>query len=96
MICVIFFIAAQAVDTSPCATIKCSVGYRCMVDNITGTGYCDPSCDLNNGGCPADQQCVLKQVQCITSPCPPVVECTEGLSFHTCTTSAIVHVSVWL
>ena len=62
----------------PCAGLNCSVGSQCMVDQPSGTGYCAPSCDLDNGGCTADQQCVLEQVQCIASPCPPIVQCVQG------------------
>ena len=61
----------------PCAGVDCAIGYRCMVDGASGTGYCEPSCDLYNGGCAGDQQCVLKQVECFTTPCPPVVECVQ-------------------
>ena len=62
----------------PCAEVNCSVGSQCMVDGPSGAGYCEPSCDLDNGGCAADQQCILKHVQCITAPCPPIVQCVQG------------------
>ena len=38
----------------------------------------EPSCDINNGGCPKDQICQLNQVQCVQAPCPPVVECLDA------------------
>ena len=64
-------------EPDPCATIRCQDGYQCKID---GNGYCDPSCDLNNGGCPVDAQCALIPVQCITTPCPPTVHCDTGLT----------------
>ena len=65
-------------ESDPCAAIFCQDGYQCKVDGPSGNGYCEPSCDLNNGGCAADQQCMLIPVQCITTPCPPTVRCVEG------------------
>ena len=35
--CHMFLVTAPTID--PCATIRCSVGYQCMVDNITGTSW---------------------------------------------------------
>ena len=73
----IYFSIFTTAPMDPCAGVDCAIGYRCMVDGASGTGYCEPSCDLYNGGCAGDQQCVLKQVECFTTPCPPVVECVQ-------------------
>ena len=79
----------------PCKGHKCPVGSRCTIYEPTGEPFCEPSCDLNNGGCPANQECTLKAVQCATDPCPPVVECTPRkqlcicLSIHA--TNSYVH-----
>ena len=62
-----------------CATKKCPNGYQCMVFELgpTREAYCQPNCSLNNGGCPADQECRIKPVYCVRAPCPPFVECVE-------------------
>ena len=62
--------------TDPCATVLCDVGYYCVSDSATGDVYCQPSCDIANGGCAEDEQCSLELVACITTPCPPQVVCT--------------------
>ena len=39
---------------------------------------CTPDpCSISNGGCPLNQTCSLKQVQCVHPPCPPIVQCTD-------------------
>ena len=60
---------------NPCAVVRCANGYTCEVDAATGRAYCNPSCELNNGGCRADEQCTLVDVECFTTPCPPMVQC---------------------
>ena len=62
----------------PCATVDCQPGSTCKVYQPTGEAFCEPSCDINNGGCAADQICQLNQVQCVRAPCPPVVECLDA------------------
>ena len=42
--------------------------------------FCEPSCELDNGGCRDDQICELQTVQCVRVPCPPVVKCTDIIS----------------
>ena len=61
--------------TDPCAVVLCPVGYICKVDEATGKPFCDPSCELKNGGCAANEKCTLVEVQCITTPCPPIIKC---------------------
>ncbi len=61
---------------SPCAAVRCSTGHRCEVDQATGSPFCAPDCSLDNGGCRSDQICELKPVQCVTTPCPPEVQCS--------------------
>lgn len=58
--------------TDPCIFVRC---FPCKVDRDSGRAFCEPSCDINNGGCRDDQICKLKEVQCVTTPCPPQVEC---------------------
>lgn len=50
-----------------------------MVDQLTATVFCQPSCDLNNGGCFANHECSLVYPSCIPGPgglCIPEVKCT--------------------
>lgn len=61
----------------PCALVDCMPNSVCKVDPGTGTAFCEPSCELNNGGCRDDQLCKLNQVQCITTPCPPEIVCVD-------------------
>ena len=58
-----------------CATISCPAGTRCTIDINSGTPYCDPSCEYENGGCSDDEICKMRPVYCITTPCPEFVEC---------------------
>ena len=59
----------------PCTGFVCQRGSSCKVDDQTGDAYCEPSCDLDNGGCRGDQICELQTVQCVRAPCPPIVNC---------------------
>ncbi len=61
----------------PCAQIDCMRGSVCKVDPGTNQPFCEPSCDLANGGCAKDEFCQLNIVQCFTTPCPPEVECLQ-------------------
>ena len=63
-----------------CVDHDCEKGSQCKVYGPygpTGQPYCEPSCDLDNGGCPADQICSLHNVKCAQDPCPPVVKCSK-------------------
>ena len=62
--------------TDRCTGFECPTGSQCKVYEPTREAFCEPSCDLNNGGCPANQRCSLETVQCVRAPCPPVVKCT--------------------
>ncbi|XP_065913510.1 keratin-associated protein 16-1-like [Dysidea avara] len=76
--------------TDPCASVRCPTGSKCEVYKPTGEVFCNPSCDLDNGGCPTGQTCSLQVVQCVRAPCPPVVQCKcplEGQVFTTCGTA---------
>ena len=56
--------------------INCSRGSQCKVDETVHQAYCEPSCDLNNGGCADNEVCSLQQQHnCTGGPCPPVVQC---------------------
>ena len=67
-------------SADPCATVRCANGYQCEVFKFTGEAYCQPNCSLNNGGCPADQECRLQPVVCVRAPCPPVIDCVERIT----------------
>ena len=60
-----------------CADRNCPTGSQCKVDELTGQSYCEPSCLIDNGGCPSGQICSLRNVTCVTAPCPPVVDCSK-------------------
>ena len=62
----------------PCDTHKCPAGLSCRVFKPTGEAYCEPSCDLDNGGCAANETCTIQSVQCIRAPCPSTVQCTPS------------------
>ena len=49
------------------------------VDETVHQAYCEPSCDLDNGGCADNEVCSLLQENCINDPCPPVVQCSSEL-----------------
>lgn len=56
-----------------CAAMECAEFKQCLVDERTGKGYCADECAP--GRCAANEECVLNQVQCFTTPCPPVAQC---------------------
>ena len=59
-------------------TINCARGSRCKVDETVHRAYCEPSCDLDNGGCTDNEVCSLQQQHtCTSGPCPPVVKCSS-------------------
>ena len=67
------------VTVNACAIRKCPTGSQCKVYQPTGKAFCEPSCDLDNGGCPANQDCSLVPAICPGPPCPPVVKCTPPI-----------------
>ena len=64
--------------TDPCSGFPCPNGSQCQIYEPTGEPFCEPSCDLDNGGCADDETCSLEEVTCVRAPCPPVVKCTPG------------------
>lgn len=58
-----------------CAALLCHEFSECRVDAQTGRGYCADVCDPRR--CRADETCVLKTVQCFTTPCPPIADCVK-------------------
>ena len=59
-------------------TINCLRGSKCKVDETVHQAYCEPSCDLDNGGCTDNEVCSLQQQQnCASAPCPPIVQCSS-------------------
>ena len=61
----------------PCSDFECPRGSACKVYEPTNEAFCDPSCELDNGGCNSNQACELDQVNCVRAPCPPEVVCTD-------------------
>ena len=59
----------------PCSTIQCADGHQCKVYN--GVPYCDPDCNLNNGGCTPEQKCSTDHPICFELPCPSIRTCTD-------------------
>lgn len=64
---------ATEAPATGCAAMECGEFTQCLVDERTGKGYCAQVCAP--GRCAAPKKCVLKQVQCFTTPCPPIAEC---------------------
>ena len=67
--------AMYTLIADPCKDFKCPSGSTCEVFQPTGEAFCQPSCDLDNGGCASNETCLLEEVQCVRAPCPPVVKC---------------------
>lgn len=61
----------------PCAAVLCGPGSVCKVDEETGCAFCELSCEHDNGGCDEDEICRLREIQCITTPCPPHIDCLQ-------------------
>ena len=64
----------------PCSIVLCPVGSICKVEHDTGLAYCEPSCDIENGGCGPNQICTLVPRICELTHCPPRVNCSSEFS----------------
>ena len=64
----------------PCLSKQCDMGSSCRVFQDTDEAYCEPSCDLDNGGCGRYRKCELINVTCPQAPCPPLVNCLGNSS----------------
>ena len=73
--CYSFLFNSINVMLDPCLSKECPMGSSCRVFEVTGEAYCEPSCELENGGCERHQKCELMNVTCKRTPCPPVVSC---------------------
>jgi len=72
-----YYIYSLVIVVIECRDIECPRGSQCKVYESTNQAYCQPSCDIDNGGCFTNQTCSLNNVTCQTpSPCPPVVQCS--------------------
>ena len=69
---------------NPCDNHRCPTGSICRVFKPTCEAYCEPSCNIDNGGCPNYQSCSLQVVRCKKVPCPRVVKCTPSESTNHC------------
>ena len=62
--------------TDPCSSFRCQRGYRCQVYEPTNEAYCEPACDLFNGGCTTGTYCILRRDRaCSEGPCPSLKSC---------------------
>ena len=62
-----------------CTGFKCPTGSTCKVCEETGTAYCEFSCSIDNGGCPAGSTCTESAVTCPPGQCcSPQIDC-EGM-----------------
>ena len=75
MVTIMYGILLLLPIADPCEHFGCPTGSTCKVFQPTGEAFCQPSCDLDNGGCASNETCSLQQVQCVRAPCPPVVKC---------------------
>ncbi|MFT5042696.1 MAG: hypothetical protein ACI8TX_003689 [Hyphomicrobiaceae bacterium] len=57
----------------PCELIDCAPNQICRVDPATRQGFCADTC--RGVECDEGEACLLVDVECITSPCPPIAEC---------------------
>ena len=62
-------------STDPCSALECPVGSARKVFPPTGEEYCDPSCDIDNGGCDDDVMCFLGLPPCFEQPCIGEIYC---------------------
>ena len=74
----------QVECVDPCATVRCGPGTACKVYEPTKEAFCEPSCNIQNGGCSDDRRCQLKTVQCIRAPCPQLVQCVDPCATVRC------------
>ena len=75
----------------PCADQSCPEGSVCRVHAPTGVAVCEPTCEVNNGGCASDQTCSLEEGQCATQPCPRIVNCGKQLKTNITPPSLCIH-----
>ena len=76
---------------SDCSQIECEPGHQCEVFPPTGQPFCNPTCQVDNGGCdPIYQLCGQKGGGCLNNPnepCKDVVECVYKGQFDNKITS---------
>lgn len=62
----------------PCSTVLCPSGSICKI--VDDFPYCEPSCDIENGGCGPNEICTLVPGICELTQCPPKVNCSSEFS----------------
>ena len=64
-----------------CEVTLCTLGTRCVGNPVTGSAYCDPTCDdPGYFWCGDEQRCVLVDGDCPpdqSGPCPHTVQCID-------------------
>ena len=67
--------------THPCKTAICPNNTKC--EESTERSICQPSCDIDNGGCLHGEKCSLvNSTECIVQPCPLIVKCSKLCYIH--------------
>ena len=61
----------------PCAGYQCGKGTECDFVPSTGEPFCNPTCDVDNGGCDEDEMCKLAPASCVSPdvPCKNAIQC---------------------
>ena len=63
-----------------CIGVVCPNGSHCRVCEANGNAYCEFSCSVDNGGCPAGSTCTESGITCPPDQCcSPQINC-EGMA----------------
>ena len=65
---------------SECPEVQCEPGHQCEVVSSTGEPFCNPTCQVDNGGCGEDE-CIEGLSSCVNpdEPCFKSVICSVSL-----------------
>ena len=69
------FVTILNTEAHPCKTSICPNGTRC--EDSSGVALCQPSCSVDNGGCPLGDKCSIENESCSFQPCLLRVKCSE-------------------
>ena len=62
---------------SDCSKLECDPGHKCEVFEPTGQPFCNPTCEVDNGGCGDDECSEQRTCSDPDQLCYTVVICTE-------------------